>query len=229
MAYKNLHSLVGGDDRARKPRQLPSNRVNPRVLIAAVVAAVCAFGLLIVVAQAARDDGLPAEELASPSPFAGSLLPDGVRAPDFTLPNQDGDEVSMRELRGQPVVVTFLYTHCEDSCPPQAQQIKGALDDLGHDLPVLAIAVDPPNDTAASARDFLTEVRMTGRMQFLLGSEEDLKPVWHGFYIQPQTEDTEHQARTVLIDKEGYQRVGYPLEQATPERLEHDLRVLEAE
>lgn len=203
--------------------------MNPRVLMATVLAAVCAFALLIVVARAERDDALSVEPLTAATGFAGSILPDGVRAPDFTLLNQDGDEVSMRDFKGQPVVVTFLYTHCEESCPPQAQQIKGAFDDLGHDLPALGIAVDPPNDTPASARDFLAEARMTGRMEFLVGSEDELEPVWNGFYIQPQTEDTEHQARIVLIDKEGFQRVGFPLEQATPERIEHDLRVLEAE
>lgn len=210
-------------------RQLPSSRVNPRVLIAAVVAAICAFGLLIVVARAERADTSAVEPLTADTGFAGATLPDGVRAPDFTLLNQDGEEVAMRDFRGRPAVVTFLYTQCEESCPPQAQQIKGALDDLGHDLPALAIAVDPPNDTAASARDFLAEARMTGRMEFLVGSEDELRPVWNGFYIQPQSEDTEHQARIVLIDKRGFQRVGFPLEQATPERLEHDLRVLEAE
>lgn len=215
----------GAGDRCR----LPSESVNPRVLIAAVVAAVCMFGILIVVARVERDEALPVEPLTAATGFAGATLPDGVRAPDFTLLDQDGEEVSMRDFRGRPVVVTFLYTHCEETCPPQAQQIKGALDDLGHDLPALAIAVDPPNDTPASARDFLAEARMTGRMEFLVGSEEELKPVWNGFYIQPQSEDTEHQARIVLIDKEGFQRVGFPLEEATPERLEHDLRVLEAE
>ena len=39
----------------------------------------------------------------------------------------------MRELRGRPAIVTFLYTTCEDTCPTQAQQIKGALDELGED------------------------------------------------------------------------------------------------
>ena len=41
----------------------------------------------------------------------------------------------MRSLRGRPVIVTFLYTTCEDTCPTQAQQVKGALDELGEDVP----------------------------------------------------------------------------------------------
>jgi hypothetical protein len=36
-------------------------------------------------------------------------------------------------------------------------------------------------------------------------------------------------ARLVLIDKRGFQRIGYPASQVTPERLAHDLRLLEKE
>lgn len=132
----------------------------------------------------------------------------------------------MRALRGKPVVVTFLYTTCEDTCPIEAQQIRGALDQLGEDIPALAVAVNPPEDTPHRARRFLLEQRVTGRMDFVLGSRRELKPVWRGFFIQEQTEKMEHSSRVVLIDVKGYQRVGYPGQEATPERLAHDLRIL---
>jgi protein SCO1 len=151
-----------------------------------------------------------------------------VRTPDFTLRDQDGRPVSMRALRGRPAVVTFLYSRCEDSCPAEAQQVKGALDDLGRDVPVLAISVKPEEDTRASARHFIEEQGMTGRMDFVLGSRPELARLWKGFAISPQTERVEHQARIALIDGEGYQRVGFPLDQATPERIAHDLRELGA-
>jgi protein SCO1/2 len=134
----------------------------------------------------------------------------------------------MRALRGRPAVVTFLYSRCEDSCPAEAQQVKGALDDLGRDVPVLAVSVKPEEDTPASARRFIEEQGMTGRMDFVLGSRPQLARLWRGFAISPQTENVEHQARIALIDAQGYQRVGFPLDQATPERISHDLRELGA-
>jgi protein SCO1/2 len=166
--------------------------------------------------------------LAPTSPFAGSVVPPGVRTPDLALRDQDGRLVDLRRLRGRPWVVTFLYSRCDESCPPQAQQIKGALDDLGHDVPVIGISVKPEEDTPASAREFLQEVRMTGRMSFLLGSRPELRRAWKGFAIQPQTRSVEHQSRIALIDRDGYQRVGFTLDQATPERIAHDLRLLGA-
>lgn len=174
--------------------------------------------------------GAPDEDSAEPSGprrFEGATLPAGLRAPDFTLRDQDGERISMRSLRGSPVIVTFLYTTCEDTCPTQAQQVKGALEELGDDVPAVAVAVDPPRDTAARARAFLSEQRMTGRMSFAVGTRSELEPVWRGFAVQPQREDLEHTGRFVLVDAKGIQRVGFPLGEATPERLAHDIRLLE--
>jgi protein SCO1 len=201
--------------------------VNARVLIALFLVAVFAFGAVVLVGRS-RDDG--AGEVANAgSRFEGAVMPEGLRAPDFELTNQDGERVSMRSLRGRPVIVTFLYTHCEDTCPLQAQTVRGALDELGHDVPALAIAVDPPRDTPERARRFLAEQRATGRIDFVLGSRAELRPLWDGFRIQPQTVTTEHQARFTLVDPRGFQRVGYPGGEATPERLAHDIALLERE
>jgi protein SCO1/2 len=201
--------------------------VHPRVLMALVLAAVLALGALVLVAGRGGEEAAGEDPLTAATGFAGSVLPDGVRAPDFALPNQDGETVRMRDFRGGPVIVTFLYTTCDETCPAQAQQIKGALDQLGHDVPALAIAVDPENDTAERARAFLSEQRMTGRMDFALGSEAELRPLWDAYAIQPQLPGTEHQARIVLVDGNGLQRVAFPAEQATPERIAHDVRALE--
>jgi protein SCO1 len=198
--------------------------VNPRIVVALFLVGVFALGAVVLAARGRDTDE------GSPNTFEGALMPEGLRAPDFRLRNQDGDPVSMRSLRGQPVVVTFLYTHCQDTCPIQAQTIRGALDQLGHDVPALAVAVDPPNDTPESARKFLAEQRATGRIDFVLGSRSELRPVWKGFgSIKPQSVTEEHQARFTLVDSRGFQRVGYPGAEATPERLAHDLRLLERE
>jgi len=198
--------------------------VNPRVAVALLVVGVAALGAIVLAATSGGDDSEP---VAPENTFAGASMPEGLFAPDFELRDQEGESVSMRSLRGQPVIVTFLYTHCQDTCPIMAQTVRGALDDLGHDVPALAIAVDPPNDTPRSARKFLAEQRVTGRIDFVLGSRAQLRPVWRGFGIRPQRVTEEHNARITLVDARGIQRVGYPGSQATPERLAHDLALLE--
>jgi protein SCO1/2 len=198
--------------------------VNRRVLIALVITVVAA---LAAVALAARGGGGSDAVDAGSSRFDGALLPDGVRAPDFNLRDQEGNSVSMRQFRGRPVIVTFLYTTCKDSCPAMAQLVKGALNDLKRDVPAIAVAVDPPRDNAARARAFLSKQRVIGRLDFVLGSRAQLRPLWKGFAIQPQSVSQEHQARFTLVDKRGFQRIGFPGNRATPEAIAHDVALLE--
>jgi protein SCO1/2 len=133
----------------------------------------------------------------------------------------------MSQYRGRNVIVTFLYSHCRTECPVQAQQIKGALDDLGHDVPALAVSVDPPGDKPASVKHFNSEQGVTGRLRWVLGDAGQLRRLWKAFAIVPQTDHQAHMARIVLVDRHGVQRIGFPASQTTPERLAHDLRLLE--
>jgi protein SCO1/2 len=179
-----------------------------------VIAAAGVFGVWL----ATRGDDAPAA-----TGWEGAIRPPGAELPDFSLRNQDGETVTASALRGRPAVVTFIYSTCEDTCPGQVQSIRGALDDLGHDVPVIGVSVDPANDTAATARAFMLEQSMTGRMDFLLGSREELEPLWDAFGIAPQRDGRDHSAYTVLVDGEGRQRIGFPVSELTPRRLAHDL------
>jgi protein SCO1/2 len=162
--------------------------------------------------------------------WAGSLRPAGIPPRDFSLRDQDGRPASLREYRGQVVVLTFLYTHCQDVCPITATTIRGALDDLGHDVPALAVSVDPKGDTPADARRFLLQRRLNGdRMRYLLGDRAQLQPVWKAYGIQPQTSKFDHSAYVLLIDRRGRQRIAFPVQELTSEALAHDIRRLEAE
>lgn len=195
-------------------------------LVALALVIVAARG----VSQSGTSDAAPTGALHAPkSAFAGALLPPGLRAPRFSLRDENGKRVTMSAYRGKPVVVTFMYSHCRDTCPVQAQQIKGALDQLGHDLPALSISVDPEGDTPRSVHHFNKEQGVTGRIRWVLGRHAQLEPLWRKFATSPQTPQTEHLARIVLIDKRGFQRVGYPVSQVTPERLAHDLELLDRE
>jgi protein SCO1/2 len=198
--------------------------VNPRIAIALVIVGALALATAVFAATNRSDD-----PVVTGSKFDGSIMPKGVRAPDFKLRDQDGKPISMHALRGKPVIVSFLYTTCRDTCPAQANQIRGALDDLGHDVPAIAVAVDPPNDTPDSAKAFLSRTHTLGRLDFVLGTRTQLKPLWKGFAVQPQLPTVEHQSRITLVDRRGYQRIGYPGSEVTPERLAHDVRLLERE
>jgi protein SCO1 len=195
--------------------------VNPRLVLALTLVAIASLVAVVLAASAAQD-----EPRAGPQRFEGATLPQDLKAPEFALRDETGRRVRMSDFRGRPTVVTFLYTTCEETCPSQAQVIKGAFGELGRDLPAVAVAVDPPRDTPARAQKFLAEQRMRKRLRFALGSRDELGPVWRGFSVQPQRENLEHTGRLVLVDANGIQRVAFPIDQATPERVAHDLRLL---
>ncbi len=208
--------------------------MNSRLILVAGVVAALAFVALLTGFLTRGDDPAGGPDaaadgvVAEDARFRGARIPAGVRAPDFELRDEEGDPLRMRDLRGKPVVVTFLYSTCRDTCPATAQQIRGALDQLAHDVPAVAISVDPGADTEESARRFLGEQSMTGRMSFALGRRDQLAPLWEAYGTTPQSVQQEHMSRAVLVDANGYQRVGYPMQETSPDMIAHDLRVLEA-
>jgi protein SCO1 len=163
------------------------------------------------------------------SSFAGAARPPGIPPADFGVRDEHGRMLRLADLRGRPAVVTFLYTTCKDTCPLTAQQIRIALDDLGYDVPVVAVSVDPANDTPRRARTFALEQRMQGRMRWALGDTAKLQRIWKAYGIRPQSADAEHTASTVLLDARGVQRVGFAASVLTPEALAHDIAILRRE
>jgi protein SCO1 len=211
--------------------------ISARARLVLIVVAALALPTAVFAAFAGRSDDSngPAAVVQDPdvagrvSPFKGAVRPKAPPA-DFALHDQEGDLVQLSGLRGKVVVLSPMYTTCRDTCPLTAQQIRGALDDLSaaqrEDVRALALSVDPANDTADSARRFLVERRVSGYLDFLLGPRSELQPVWRDYGFAPQTKEQEHNSYVVLIDKQGRQRVGFPVDYLTPEGLAHDIRIL---
>jgi protein SCO1/2 len=199
-------------------------RVRLALIVFASLAILAAGGVLVF---ARPDTKAPS---VGASGFAGAVSPPGIPPKDFTLSDEDGKRVSLRQYRGRVVVLTFMYSTCQDTCPVTATTIRGALDDLGHDVPALAVSVDPAHDTRDSAEAFLVKRGLSaGRMHFLLGTRAQLQPIWHAYGIQPQGKGFEHTARVLVLDRHGRQRVAFPSEQLVDRDLAHDIRKLERE
>jgi protein SCO1 len=162
--------------------------------------------------------------------FAGALSSPDIPVRDFSLRDQDGKPASLREYRGRVVVLTFMYSTCQDTCPVTAVTIRGALDQVGHDVPVLAVSVDPAHDTPDTAERFLVKQGMSaGRMRFLLGSRAQLQPIWKAYGIRPQGKGFEHTAYVAVLDRTGRQRVAFTIDHLTDRDLAHDIGRLESE
>lgn len=60
---------------------------------------------------------------------------------NFTLPNLDGDMVSIRSFRGTPVLLAFFKTYCSH-CREEAPALQAIAQKYGGSLVVLGIAVN---------------------------------------------------------------------------------------
>lgn len=159
--------------------------------------------------------------------FDGAALPGSRRAPGFLLTDQYGRSISLASLRGGPVVLAFLYAGCGAPCVLIAQQIRGALDELGqHPAAVVIVSADPATDTPAAIRRFLAEVSLSGRVHYLTGSQKQLSVVWKAYGVHPAAAGKAafaNYATVRLLDSRGRERVLYGTEQLTPEALAHDI------
>ena len=165
--------------------------------------------------------------VSSQGGFDGAALPGSKPAPGFSLTDQYGRKVSPASLRGGPVVLAFLYSRCGGPCVLIAQQIRGALDELGaQPVAVAIVSADPSGDSPSSVRRFLAAVSLSGRAHYLTGSPAELRAVWKAYGVHPASAGASAFAKyaTVrLLDSQGRERVVYGPEQLTPEALAHDI------
>ncbi|HEX6111802.1 MAG TPA: SCO family protein [Geminicoccaceae bacterium] len=161
-------------------------------------------------------------------------LPTLGEAPGFALTSQDGEEVTLEELRGKVVAVTFIYTQCPDVCPMLTDTMARVQDALGplfgSEVAFVSISVDPERDTPAVLKQYAEAFEADpGGWSFLTGALQEVREValHYGVVILPATDPAvDHNALTTLIDRDGLMRVQYIGSRFDPEEFEHDLRDL---
>lgn len=78
------------------------------------------------------------------------MLDVGRTAPDFTLPDQEGTEVALADLRGAPVVVYFYPKDDTPGCTTQACGVRDQWQEF-EDAGAVVLGVSP-DDVASHAR-----------------------------------------------------------------------------
>ena len=127
----------------------------------------------------------------SPAPAEAPPLQGARIGGDFTLINQDGQQVSQRDFEGKYRIVYFGFTYCPDVCPVDLQVVAQALRLLEKSDPALAaqvqpifITVDPERDTPAAVKQYVSAFHP--RLIGLTGTPEEVADAAkkHGVYFQ---------------------------------------------
>jgi peroxiredoxin len=115
----------------------------------------------------------------------------GKPAPEFTLKDIAGREITLASLRGKPVLLDFWATWCEP-CRESMPHIQGLYDQFKEKgLMVLGIDI---NESAEEARKYFVDQKYS--FASLLGSGSDVTKNYGAESIP----------RVVLIDKDGVVR-----------------------
>jgi protein SCO1/2 len=142
----------------------------------------------------------------------------GDEVPDLELVNEDGKSIHLRQFRGKPLLLTFIYTRCPfpDFCPRMSHNFAEVLKDLREDPKVfdqaqlLSISIDPENDRPAVLREYgkrYVEQVDPGfkHWEFASGTREQVRKAADFFGLAYNQKDGQivHGLRTVLIGSDG--------------------------
>jgi protein SCO1/2 len=160
--------------------------ITPRVLALLVVLVVVAGGVALL--TVGGSSSAPKHVQAQKASFDAEGLLTPVRAaPPLSLRNYLGQRVNLVSYRGKAVLVTFLYTKCPDVCPLIASNLRVAQNLMGPvkaaKAQIVAVSVDPRGDTRRAVAAFLARHEMTGRMQYLVGSQSELARAWKAWGV----------------------------------------------
>ena len=183
---------------------------------------------------AARPTGSSAP-VSPDGPKVSNLAPERDPAPPFQLIDQDGDPVSLADLRGKAVLLDFIYTHCPGPCPILTGLhvgIQRKLDPaLRSRVRFVSITLDPARDTPLELREYAKKHGVDLHdWSFLTGPIADVNSVVKAYGVGTTRQDDgtiAHLVVTFLIDGDGriaHRYIG--LEEVDPNGVRADLEAL---
>ena len=96
------------------------------------------------------------------------------------LINQDGKVVHFYDdlIKDKIVVISFIFTHCGDSCPAETASLKQVQkllgDRMGKDIFFYSISIDPEHDTPKVLKDYAERFKVGPGWSFLTGKKADI-------------------------------------------------------
>jgi protein SCO1/2 len=199
-----------------------------------VIAMALGFGAVLAVALPSSDTSRSAPERDF---YAWHRLEANEPAPDFSLSNQHGRRVQLKELSGKVVVMTFFFSRCMDVCPTQLNVLDTLIGELTgaqrEALVLVGVSIDPVRDTPARLKAFSNERGLDSeRWQLLTGTLHELTKVAsdYGIVVRPAPlGDLVHNSVYILIDAAGQERVEFHGIAAPRGEVLKDIRALLAE
>ncbi len=95
--------------------------------------------------------------------------------------NQDGEEIELKDMRGDVVVMVMIYTTCRAACPRLVADMRNIHKSVpaknNKKVKYVLVSIDPEVDTPELLKEFSIENQMddTDQWVFLRGTESDTR------------------------------------------------------
>ncbi len=177
--------------------------------------------------------------------FHGTAWEPPEAAAEFRLVDHRRRPASMRDYRGEAVLLFFGYTRCPDVCPLTLARLQRVLEGMGDDakeVRVLLVTVDPEHDSPEVLARYVA--RFGPRVVGLTGDTVELARVRKRYYVYAEpappplpgaadhgdhsalpSGDLNHTPQVFGIDRAGRIRVLLPMERS-PQEIADDVRTL---
>tara|TARA_B110001452_G_scaffold165360_1_gene138018 strand:+ start:7146 stop:7757 length:612 start_codon:yes stop_codon:yes gene_type:complete len=168
--------------------------------------------LILLVPGCMSDDESEDEEIT----FNGRDLK-GSPAYNFTLESADGELWNLGEQHGKVVILVFMFTRCDNTCPVTSQNVKNVQEMLTESelekISIVSVTVDWRTDSPSKLQNWTTDRGYD--WPHLTGSEDALNAVYNEYGVGPFEVDDEsdegytvaHTSPTYIIDTDQMGRV----------------------
>ena len=143
----------------------------------------------------------------SPAPI---VMTSAVGGP-FQLIDQNSRPITDQDMKGQPFLVFFGFTHCPDVCPTTLFEVSEIFRALGSDaknVRALFVTVDPERDTPTVLKDYLSS--FDPRIIGVTGDDAAVAAVERAYRVYSKKVPTDgggytmdHTAIVYLMNKDG--------------------------
>ena len=158
-------------------------------------------------------------------------------APDFALITQTGQTLRLSELKGKVVLVSFIFTTCNGTCPATTHRMSQVQQELktrgvcnGDCVRLLSITLDPARDTPDVLSSYLRLYDIdAASWSFLTGPKDQVARTiraW-GMWARPAANgQLDHPSRIFLVDTRRRIREIYNLNFLKPTWVADDVELL---
>ena len=132
------------------------------------------------------------------------------RIADFSLTNQFGEQVTLRNWENKIVVADFFFTHCPVICPKMTKSLKRVQQTYSKEdgLSFNSFSVDPQRDSVGQLQRYAKQMAIHGNWNLLTGDKKIIYSLARKSFLLTATEgdggaeDFIHSELQVLIDRQ---------------------------